>query len=183
MNSQKLSFYKFVLKYGLIIAAIPVLYNIILLIQSLHLDYDTYGEGIGAFYGETRIFILPIILFIAIYQYRKLNTETLKLLEAIKIGLWIVLVSSIVIIIYNLIFRLLIEPNFSTKFYDINRAQIFQELIECCDYSQADLENHERTNGSLWNSLTSSIALDLFFTLFFSLVIGLIMKKKAKKQN
>lgn len=174
------SIFKSSIKYGLIIAAIPILYNIVLLTQGLHLDYNYYGEGISAFYGETRIFILPIILFIAIYKYRKNNTGTLKLIEAIKLGLWIVLISSIAIITYNLIFRLLIEPDFSTKFYDINREQIFKELIECCDYSQADLENHERTNGSLWNSLFSNITLNFFFTLIFSLIIGLIMKKKSK---
>lgn len=178
---SKVSNYKFALKYGLILVLIPTLYNIILLSLGLHFDYDYYGEGIGAFYGETRVFILPVILFIAFYQYRKSNSGILKLIEAVKIGLWIVLFSSIIIISYNLIFRFLIEPDFTAKFYELNRGQIFQELIECCNYSQADLENHERTNGSLWNALFSNITLNLFFSLFFSLIIGLILKRKQTK--
>lgn len=180
IESQKSPLYKYALIYGLIFAGIPTLYNIILSIFGLHLDYNYYGEGIGESYTQARIFLLPVILFIAIYKYRKVNTGTLKLKEAIKLGLWIALIGSIVIISYNLIFRLLIESDFSTKFYDINREQIFKELVESLDYSKADLENHERTNGNLWNSLSGAVIGNFVFTLICSLIIGLVLRKKEK---
>lgn len=183
MDSQKLPLYKFALKYGLILAAIPTLYNIILLLFGLHLDYNYYGEGIGESYTKARVLLLPAILFIAIYKYRKVNAGTLKLIQAIKLGLWIALIGSIVIISYNLIFRLLIEPDFSANFYDINREQIFNELVDSLDYSKADLENHEKTNGNLWNSLSGSVIGNFVFTLICSLPIGLVLRKKEKQSK
>jgi len=188
MDLQKPSFYKFALKYGLILAAIPTIYNIALVIMGLHLDYNYYGERLGESYIKARLFLLPAILFIAIYQYRKSNTGTLKLLEAIKIGLWIVLIACIVIIGYNLIFRLLIEPDFSVKFYNINREHIFNILLEGHlevgrDYTQEDMNNHIRTNGSLWTALGVNIVLNLIFTLFYSLIIGLILRGRKIKNN
>ncbi len=188
MESQKLKLYKFALKYGLILAAIPTIYNIVLVIMGLHLDYNYYGEGLGESYTKARLYLLPIILFIAIYSYRKLNAGHLKLIEAIKIGLWILLIGSIIVIGYNLIFRLLIVPDFSNQFYEINREQIFNILLEGHlelgrDYTQADMDSHIYTNGSLLIGLSVNIVLNLVFTLFFSLIIGLIMKKKIAKDN
>jgi len=166
-------------------AAIPTIYNIVLVAMGLHLDYSYYGERLGESYVKARLYLLPAILFIAIYSYRKTNTGTLKLIEAITLGLWVILISSIVTIGYNLIFRLLIEPDFSTKFYDINKEQIFNYLVEGHleigrDYTQTDMDNHIRTNGSLWNALGVNVILNLVFTVFFSLIIGLILKKKSK---
>ena len=171
--------FKYGLIYGLIFASIPTLYNIILLLFGLHLDYDYYGENIGHSYEIARFSLLPIVLFVAVYNYKKNNGGFLKLGEVIKIGLWIALIGSIVIIIYNLIFRGLIAPDFAEKFYDLNRTQIFNELVEA-GYTEADLERHERTHRNLLNSLSSVLFLNFFFALIFSLIIGLIMRKKAK---
>lgn len=185
MEKQKSPLYKHALIYGVIFAGIPTLYNIILLIFGLHLDYNYYGEGIGESYTKARAFLLPVILFIAIYKYRKVNAGTLKLIQAIKLGLWILLIGSIVVICYNLIFRLLIEPDFSTKFYDLNREQIYAIQLEGhqelgMDYTNADMDSHIVTNGNVWNTLFANVVLNFIFTFIYSLIIGLIMRKKAK---
>ncbi len=179
-NTQKVAYYRFALSYGLIIAAIPTLYNIILLLFDLHLDYNYYGEGIGEAYSQARIFLLPAILFIAIYKYKKVNAGNLKLGEAIKLALWVILIASIVVVGYNIIFRLVIEPEFSAKFYDINREQIFKELTEALDYSEEQLENHEQTNGNLWNALSGSVIGNFVFGLICTLIIGLVLRKRKK---
>jgi len=181
MKPQHLPLYKYALLYGLILAGIPTLYNVILLLFGLHLDYNYYGENIGHSYEKSRIFLLPVILLIAVYKYRKINSGVLKLSEAIMIGFWIVLISSLVVISYNLIFRTFIEPDFSAKFYEINREHIFNELVACCDYSDAELENHENTHRSLLNSFSTVVILSFFFASVYSSIIGLILRRKTSK--
>ena len=180
-NSKPL--YKQALLYGLIIALIPTIYNVILFVLGLHLDYNYYGEGIGESYTKSRLFLLPTILFVAIYRYQKQNKEDFKIIKYIKLGLWITLFASIGIAAYNIIFRLLIEPDFSTKFYDINRVQIFKDLVDGhlelgIDYDHEDLENHERNNGNLWIVLSANVVLDFVFTIVYTLLISLVMRIK-----
>lgn len=186
MDLQKLPLLKFSILYGLILAAIPTIYNIILIIQELHLDYNYFGEGLGESYTKARTYLLPVILFIAIYQYKKISIPPLTLKKIIKLGFWIFAIGSIVIILYNIIFRFLIEPDFSTKFYEINRTQIYAILLEDhqelgVDYTQTDMDSHIKTNGNLWNMLFANLVLNFMFTLFFSFTIGLFMRKKIKK--
>ena len=188
MELERQPLYKFALKYGLIFAAIPTLYNILIYIMGLHLDYNYYGERLGESYAKAREYLLPVLLFIAFYFYRKTHQGTLKLSEAMKLGLWILLVSSVVVIGYNLVFRLLIEPDFSSKFYTLNGAQIYDELVAGHlevgrDYTQEDMDNHVRTNGGLWNAISAYTILNLAFTFFFSLIFGLILRKKSKAQK
>ena len=185
MDFKKLPLLKFSIIYGLILAAIPTIYNIILVIQGLHLDYNYFGEGLGESYTKARIYLLPIILFIAIYKYKTVFVPPLTLKKSIQLGLWVFAIASIVIILYNIIFRFLIEPDFSAKFYEINRAQIYTILLEGhqelgIDYTHADMDSHIVTNGNVWNMIFANLVLNCVFTLFFSFIIGLFMKKKLK---
>ncbi|NAS29557.1 DUF4199 family protein [Flavobacteriaceae bacterium R38] len=185
MDLERLSLSRFALKYGLILAAIPTIYNIILIIMGLHLDYNYYGDGLGESYATARAYLLPIVLFISIYHYKKISTPPLTLKRIIRLGLWVFVASSALIIVYNLIFRFIIEPDFSTKFYEINREQIYNILLEGHqeigrDYTEADMDSHIVTNGSVWNMLFANLVLNFVFTLFFSVVFGLVMRKKDK---
>ncbi len=187
MNLKRLPLLKFALKYGLILAAIPTIYNIVLVIMGLHLDYNYYGEGLGESYTKARTYLLPLLLFIAIYRYKKISAPPLKLKTTLKLGLWIVLISAFVVIAYNFIFRIFIEPEFGTKFYEINRAQIYNILLEGHqeigrDYTDADMDGHIATNGSLWNMVFAHVTLNFIFTLFFSLVFGLIFRTRKRRK-
>jgi len=177
---MKESPYKHVIKYGLIIAGIPTIYHIALLFSGLHLDYHYYGEGIGIAYEKSRVSLIPAVLFIAFYFYRKNNSGIFKLIDAFILGLWIMLVNWSIVFIYTLIFRLIAVPDFTVQFYDINREKIFQELIDCCNYTSDALDSHERLNGNLWNSLLSGIFVDFIFALFYSLVFGVILRRKSQ---
>ncbi len=186
MNTKKISPFGFAIVYGIILGAIPTIYNIGLVVMNLHLDYNYYGEGLGEAYTKARVYLLPVLLFIAIYQRRRTTTGALPLKEIIVLGLWIFLIGSMLVVGYNLIFRLLIEPDFSAKFYEINREEIFKYLLEAHqelgrDYTQSDMDSHVRTNGSLWIAFSANIVLNFVFTLFFSLIFGLFMRRRSKK--
>lgn len=186
--SKNKKLYQFSIKYGLILAAIPTIYNIILVIMGLHLDYNYYGDGIGESYTKARAYLLPLLLFIAVYCYKKVSTQPLKLKTVLKLGLWIVVISSFVVIVYNLFFRFIIEPDFSSKFYEINREQIYNILLEGhqelgIDYTPEDMDDHIVTNGSVWNMLFVNLILNFVFALFFSLVFGLVLKTKKSKKS
>ena len=164
------------------LAIIPTIYNIVLVVLGLHLDYNYYGDGIGESYTKARAYLLPLLLFIAIYRYKKVSAPPLKLITILKLGLWIVVISAFVVIVYNLFFRFVIEPDFSSKFYEINREQIYNILLEGhqeigIDYTPEDMDDHIITNGNVWNMLFANLVLNFIFTLFFSLVFGLIIKR------
>ncbi|WP_394746909.1 DUF4199 domain-containing protein [Spongiimicrobium salis] len=180
---QSKSLYKFTWIYGLILGGLPTLYHMVIYGMGLHLDYGYYGERLGEAYTQARGYLLPLLLFIALYTYRKANENSLRLKEGMMIGLWIFLIGSIVVIGYNLVFRLLLEPDFSAEFYALNRGRIFNELLEGHlelgrDYTQEDMDNHVQTNGNLWISFSVNLVLNLLFTAFFSFVFGLLLKRK-----
>ncbi|MBW1295400.1 DUF4199 domain-containing protein [Aquimarina litoralis] len=183
MNTKLNSLFRFSIKYGLLLAAIPTIYNIVLVILGLHLDYNHYGDGLGESYSKARSYLLPVLLFIAIYIYRKGTIGALSLKRIVKLGLWIFLTASILIISYNLVFRFIIEPDWATKFYEINREEIYTILVEGHqetgrEYTQADMDTHVSRNGNLWNMLFANLVLNFVFTLFFSLVFGFFLRKK-----
>lgn len=181
MTVLKQSLYKAAWKYGLTIAAIPTLFNIVLLLLGLHLDYQYYGEGIGVSYERATVPLMPAVLIFALIRFKRTNANSIKLSEAFKLWLRIYLVTCTIVVAYNVIFRTIIAPDFSNEFYEANRQEIFEGLIECCNYSQEALENHERTNGTLSNTISAFIFLNLIFGSVTTLVIGLILRKTGRK--
>lgn len=172
---------KSTLRYGLMISVIPVLYNTVLFILGLHLEYEYYGEGIGVAYERVTLIVMPVILIVALNGFKRNNSNSINLSQAFKQSLSILLVVCAVAIAYNMIFRTLAAPDFSTEFYEINRDAIFAELVECCDYSEEDLENHERTNGRLSNKLSAFVFTNFIFGMITTLITGLIIRRSRKE--
>jgi len=84
---------------------------------------------------------------------------------------------------YNIMFRTIVEPDFSTEFYRVNRDVIFQELIDCCDYSPEALANHEKTNGALSNTLSAFVLLNFVFGALTTLITGLLLRIGTRKPS
>lgn len=178
---QQQSFNKLALRYGLFIALVPALYNSVLLMLNLHLDHNYYGEGIGVSFERATIPLMPIVLVFALLKYKKTNRKTMKLVEAFKLWVRIFLVTCVVVVGYNILVRMFVVPDFSAEFYEINRDEIFANLIDCCDYTPEELENHERTNGALSNTLSAFVFLNLVFGAITTLITGLIIRKRKGK--
>jgi len=183
MELQKQSFAQLGRKYGLIIAVVPILYNVVLLTLNLHLDYEYYGEGIGVSFERATIPLMPIVLCFALIRYKRDNGKTIKLSEAFKLWFNVFLVTCVVVVGYNIMFRTIVEPDFSTEFYRVNRDVIFQELIDCCDYSPEALANHEKTNGALSNTLSAFVLLNFVFGALTTLITGLLLRIGTRKPS
>jgi len=122
MKTQKPKIVKLILKYSVILAAINIIYAITLMMFALH-----YKNNIVKF-------ILPLIALVAIItrsisDYKKMNQNFLKLIDALKVGMLIAVISAILITGYKIAFDTFIEPDFYLKHLEANRSAMFETHV------------------------------------------------------
>ncbi|GAA4277894.1 DUF4199 domain-containing protein [Aquimarina mytili] len=105
MKSNNISTRKFIIKYGLILGAIWIIYYFIkyLVINSV------YNDG-GYIFSMITEIGLHILLAYPIYQYKLINNGFLTLIQALKIGMSIALIVSLIAGIYFIFVIKIIEP-------------------------------------------------------------------------
>ena len=139
---QQVSHYRFAVKYGLMVAAIPIFYYSFLVIFGLLNEY--YGDDIG---GGMRIpsylFIMPVFITIAIYRFRKMNDGILKLKSAFLIGLSIAIITSVLMILYHMLFNNVLAPSFHERYFEQFGDEVYKELVACCDYTIEQFESQQ----------------------------------------
>ena len=183
MSTQSSPLNRYGLYAGLFLGLLPTLYHIGLYALSLHLDYRFYGEGIGIGYERANLPLLPLTMIYALIKFKKANGKILKLGQVFQLWIRVFVMSALVVIAYNLIFRMLVVPDFASDFYALNRDQIFNELIMCCDYSPEQLEQHEQTNGALWNKLSAYLLGSVVFGGLTSLIAGLFLRSRNQRES
>jgi len=183
MKTHRKTPLQFALIYGLLVAAIPALYNTLLVVFK-QLDAYYGDDPGGSMQLRTTLFILPLVIGIAIYQYKKKHSGYLKLKDAIGIGLVIALITQIGIIAYHILFDRVLAPSFHLDFYEKHGQEIYDELVACCAYTQEQFENHKNLRidyGKTLSSIMGGILSTAIIGLIVSTIVGLFMKKKGPK--
>lgn len=170
MENQKSSATQIMLNYGLMLAIISILINVV--------NYS-FGDIYEPHWSIRAIGFILMVAFITlgIKKFKESNGGLLKLGEAIKIGLGISLISGLVSVIYTYIFTSFLEPEFFTTMLQIQEQAWIEAGMDDASMDAA----RSMTEKMMGPGVTSAFIMifSLFVGFIISLISGLIMKKSG----
>jgi hypothetical protein len=170
MENQKKSTVKFALNFGLILGVINVIYGLMLYALDMHYQNDTKTSLINY------AFLIGIIVY-GIMQFKKNNDGLMSLSEALKTGLGIALISSILVSIYVVILMQYIDPEFIDKTIEFQKQKMLQENPEISVDNVNKMYDAQKQFSGPFIISGFVIVFNLFFGFIISLIGGLILKK------
>jgi len=160
---------KYALNFGLILGAAGLIFGIMLYSMDMH-----YERGFAI--QSVQITLLAVAVVIAIYQYKKANTNFLKLNEGIKIGMGVALIAAIIGLIYFFVLSNFIEPNYMDTMFEIGKTQALEKNPNLTDTQLNQMVNMQKKFA--WLAYPIGLIFNLILGLVFGLLAGLIMQKQ-----
>ena len=114
-----------ILNYGLYYGLIIVFTNLLLYAAAMHLT--TTGGLINIGVLAICLIAFPII---GNSKFKKSNGGFLSWGQAVKIGVGIVLIGTLINVIYGRVFSTLIEPDFYTQVAEVQNSSILRKRID-----------------------------------------------------
>jgi len=159
---------KFAMKYGLILGIVAVVFGIMLYTQDLHYQNDWPIVVIN-------IVLSAGFMAFAIIQFKKANGGFISISEALKVGVGVALISSIIGLIYYAVLSNVLDPEFIRKSTEYR----LQDSIANGTISQDQLDIQlKAAKDFAWIGYPVQLVIGLLFGLVVSLIVGLIVKKK-----
>ncbi|HLW30812.1 MAG TPA: DUF4199 domain-containing protein [Aequorivita sp.] len=175
MESQQASVKKIALNYGLLLALLSIVLQVISYVLDAHIDRP-WWLNVGQLVISVSVLVYGIKLF------KTENAGFLTVGQALKTGLAISLVAGIVAIIFNYIFMNFIDPDFVQQTLDFSRQQMIEKYPNMTEEQiEASMSISEKFM-SPWIMSAFSLMLTLFFGFIISLVVGMIMKRNPPTQ-
>ena len=175
METQTDSLKKIALNFGVLLALLSIVLQVISYVLYVHIDRPWWLTVI-----QTLISIA--VLVYGIKAYKTANAGFLTLSQALKVGLAISLVAGIISVIFNFIFMNYIDPDFIQKTLDFSREQMIEKYP---NMTQEQIESSLEISAKFmtpWIMSAIAILATLFFGFIISLFTGLIMKKNPPQQ-
>lgn len=171
METQKTSPKDIMIKYGVILGVITVLFNVILYAIGKHIN------------PHWSLAILSFVISIAIIAtafstYKKGNGGFMKLGQAIKMGLGIAVIAGILGALWNIILIEVLEPNYSEMVLESVRTQMLESNPDMPDSQVEQIVEFQKSFTTIGFIIPVGIIMSLFFGFIISLITGLIMKKE-----
>ncbi|MGG6231408.1 DUF4199 domain-containing protein [Tenacibaculum sp. SDUM215027] len=162
-----------ILNYGLYLGGASIL--IALIKYALGMQYiQEFISGIAGFIA------LVAFIILGIRKYKSNNNELISFGKALKVGLGITLIATLVIITYYAIFAFVIEPNF------MNNTIEMQKVIWADSFGMTPEQIEESENQSrkfFFLSLFGGVfIMNMFLGGVTSLIAGAVMKKTEEEQ-
>ena len=164
------------INYGLILGVISILLSVLNYVVGSNMFQPHWSMQLVGF------LILIAIIVYGLKEFKKHNQGFLKLGEAIKIGIGITLVSSILGVLYFVIFTQVIEPTYFEQYIDFQRETALEQGNASAEQIDQSLEMSKPfMNTGFFVGI--QIVVGLFFGFIVSLISGLIMKKENPYEN
>ncbi len=164
-----------ILNYGLYYGIVAILFSVIMYAMNMHLT--TTGGMINLIVIGLLLIIFPIL---SISKFRKNNGGLLSWGQAVKVGIGVVILGTLISIIYNHIFTGLIEPDFYNQVAEIQR-----QALEDANVSQDVIDSQLETQAAFQGTLLGDAVGILFFAFLgfiVSAIAGAVMKKSEDEQ-
>ena len=171
MENQQNSSKKVILNYGLILAGISILLHVALYAMGKHLEQDWKTTVLS-------IALTTVVLVLGIKKFKESNNGFLTLGEGLKVGIGIALVSTVIYIIYTMLFMNVIAPETMDQSLEIAREKLLENPNMSEDQIDAALEMQKK-----FSSPGILAAVMLVFSLFISFVISLIASLVMQKKE
>ena len=170
MDTQNTSIKSLIVTYGLLLGALSVAFQLMLFFLDMHYKNDSTA-------GIVSLVIMIGILLYAFIQFKKQNEGYLSLSEALKIGLGVSLVSSLIGIVYTVILMNFLDPDTMKKSLELSMETM---RIQNPEMPQEQLDMARSMQERMSSPLILS-AIQIIFALFIGFIIsligGLIVKK------
>ncbi len=168
-DPQPLSSNKIILTYGFLLGLLTIVLQVISYVMDAHIDRPWWSTVI------LLAITIGVIVF-GISVYKRENNSFLSLSQALKIGIGIALISSILITIFNFFFINYIDPNFIEKTLEFTRRQMEEAGTLTKEQIDASMEMTSRFMQP-WIMNAISILGGIFWGFIISLIAGLAMRK------
>ncbi len=172
MENKSNSLKNIMITCGLLLGGISIVFNLMLFFLKMHYEQSTAV-------GIVSVVIMIGVLLFAFIQYKKSNEGYISLSEAIKIGLGVSLISTILGIIYAFILTEFLDPGMMEKVLDLQMEKIRASNPEI---SQEALDSTRSMSEKFSSPLIRS-AFQLIFALFIGFIISLIGGLFVKKSR
>lgn len=130
--------------------------------------------------GMLRFAIMILFVVWGIKQFKMENSGFLMLAQALKVGIGIALVSALVEVAYNLLFTMVIEPDFADKMFEVQKTVMLEQNPNLTtEQLEAGREMGKKFSSPMF-TIPISIVWNLFLGLIISLVAGAVMQKKEQ---
>ncbi|MCG2430147.1 DUF4199 domain-containing protein [Aequorivita xiaoshiensis] len=170
MENQTASLKKIALNFGVLLALLSIVLQVISFVLDAHIDRPWW----------LTILQLVISIGVLVYGIKAFKTDNagfLTIAQALKTGLAISLVAGIISVIFNYIFINYIDPDFIQKTLDFSREQMITDFP---NMTEEQMENSLEISAKFMTPTIMSamgILATLFFGFIISLVAGMILKK------
>lgn len=175
METQQASLKKIALNYGVLLALLSIVLQVISYVLDAHIDRPWWLSVL-------QLLISVSVIVYGIKSFKTENAGFLTLGQALKTGVAISLIAGIIAVIFNYIFMNFIDPDFIEKTMQFSREQM---IADNPNLTQQQIDNAMEISAkfmSPWIMSAFAIIATLFFGFIISLVSGLIMKKEPPQQ-
>jgi hypothetical protein len=175
MENQSASLKKIALNYGVLLALLSIVLQVISYVLDVHIDRPWWLSVL-------QLFITVSIIVYGIKTFKMDNAGFLTISQSLKTGLAISLVAGLIGVVFNYIFMNFIDPDFIQKTLDFSREQM---LVDYPNMPQEQIDNSLEISAkfmSPWIMSAIAILATLFFGFIISLISGLIMKNNPPQQ-
>lgn len=169
MENQQKPTKNVALNYGLILGVVSILFHLSLFAMGKHLEQNIMVTLLS-------IAISAAIIVWGIKKYKEANNGFLSLGQGLKTGIGIAMISSVIYIIYTLLFLNVIAPETMEQGLEIARQKLLENPNMSEDQIDSALEMQKKFSGP-----TFLIPIMLIFSLFIGFVVSLIASLVMKK--
>lgn len=169
MEQNVVDIKSFILRWGLYMGLAVVGFSVLVFVAGL-----TYTESkaVGFIISALNFALAILFICLAIKSFKSANEGYLSLGEALKIGVGVALLASIISGIYQVVFVNYIDPNYAEKVMEV-------AMMQNPDMTDAQLELMEKIMyPSAWKIIGGSLLSGLFGGFIISLIAGAIMQHK-----
>ncbi len=170
METQTTSLKKIALNYGVLLALLSIVLQVISYVLDVHIDRPWWLTVL-------QLIISVGVIVYGIKAFKISNENYLTLGQALKTGLAISLVAGVIAVVFNYIFMNYIDPDFVQKTLDFSREQM---LVKNPEMTQEQIDMAMNMSAKFMSPMIMSafaIIATLFFGFIISLFAGLVMKK------
>ena len=174
MENQTTSTKQIALTYGLILGFVSIAFAVVLYAMGKHLDGGSLNT-IGSL-----VITIGIIVF-GLRTFKIGNGGFLSLSEALKTGLAIVLIGTIISLLYTYVFMTYIEPDFMSQMMELQQQKALEANPNLTDEQLEAMETITKKFSSPMIIMAVGLVWSLFIGFVISLIAGLIMKKAPEQ--
>ncbi|MEO9893129.1 DUF4199 domain-containing protein [Aurantibacter sp.] len=168
MNVNQPNIGKFSWTYGLLLGAASVIFNVLLYSMEMHYDQGWAVRIVG-------VVLMIAAVVLAVSQFKKANLGYLKIVDAVKLGAGIGVVSAILSLIWYALLTNVIEPDFMDKAMEIAKVQAMAQNPQMTDEQWQ--QGVEIQKSFAWLTYPLGIVVNVIFGLIIGAIVGAIMKK------